>query len=111
MISLIARFGKGLPANVIPYEMHSVGRVGHDLLVSSFALGFKKIFILINPKNSEEYSFLPKQVEIANSLLSGIGKNDKKSISIIEETDPEEYKTKFIKLPNTQKSSPLLLYL
>ena len=89
MISLISRYGKGLPANVIPYEMHSVGRVGHDLLVSLFALGFKKIFILINPKNSEEYTFLPKQVEIANSLLSGIGKNDKKSISIIEETDPE----------------------
>jgi len=106
MISLIARFGKGLPANVIPYEMHSVGRVGHDLLVSSFALGFKKIFILINPKNSEEYSFLPKQVEIANSLLSGIGKNDKKSISVIEETDPELVENKIYQTTEYTKIKP-----
>ena len=89
MISLISRYGNGLPANLIPYEMHSVGRVGHDLLVSSIALGFKKIFILIDPKNSEEFNFLPKQVEITNSLLSGIGNNINDSISIIEENDPE----------------------
>jgi ferredoxin len=106
MISLIARFGKGLPANVIPYEMHSVGRVGHDLLVSSFALGFKKVFILINPNNSEEYSFLPKQVEIANSLLSGIGKNDKKSISVIEETDPELVENKIYQTTEYTKIKP-----
>ena len=106
MVSLIARFGKGLPANVIPYEMHSVGRVGHDLLVSSFALGFKKVFILINPNNSKEYSFLPKQVEIANSLLSGIGKNDKKSISVIEETDPELVENKIYQTTEYTKIKP-----
>ena len=110
MISLISRYGNGLPANVIPYEMHSVGRTGHDLLVSSFALGFKKIFIILNPKNSEEYTFLPKQVEIANSLLSGIGNNEKKSISIIEETDPEAVENEIYKTSEYTriKSSPFI---
>ena len=89
MINLISRYGNGLPANLIPYEMHSVGRVGHDLLVSSIALGYKKIFILVDPKNNEEFNFLPKQIEISNSLLSGVGNNNNNSISIIEENDPE----------------------
>ena len=89
MINLISRYGNGLPANLIPYEMHSVGRVGHDLLVSSIALGYKKIFILVDPKNNEEFHFLPKQIEISNSLLSGVGNNNNNSISIIEENDPE----------------------
>ena len=106
MISLISRYGNGLPANVIPYEMHSVGRTGHDLLVSSFALGFKKIFIILNPKNSEEYTFLPKQVEIANSLLSGIGNNEKKSISIIEETDPEAVENEIYKTSEYTRIKP-----
>ena len=94
MIDLISRHGNGLPANVIPYEMHSVGRVGHDLLVSAIALGFKKIFILLNPKNSEEYSFLPKQVELANTLLSGVAKNNSNSIFIIDDNDPEKVELK-----------------
>ena len=96
MINLISRHGNGLPANVIPYEMHSVGRVGHDLLVSAIALGFKKIFILLNPKNSEEYSFLPKQVELANTLLSGVAKNNSNSILIIDDNDPEKVELKII---------------
>ena len=35
MIDMLARYGRGLPAALIPYEMHSVGRVGHDLLAGA----------------------------------------------------------------------------
>ena len=50
VINILSRHGSGLPANLIPYSMHSVGRVGHDILVSSIAIGYKKIFILLNLK-------------------------------------------------------------
>ena len=110
MISLISRHGKGLPANVIPYEMHSVGRVGHDILVSAIALGFKKIFILVNPLNSEEYSFLHEQVDLANSLLSGISKHNSNSICIIEENDPDQVELKIYEKEGYSKikSSPFV---
>ena len=90
IINLLSRYGNGLPANLIPYSMHSVGRTGHDLLVSAIAIGFKKIFILVNPKNIEEFDFLPKQIELANALLSGVAKNEKNSITMIEENDPDK---------------------
>ena len=106
MINLIARHGAGLPANLIPYEMHSVGRVGHDLLVSAFALGFKKIFILLDPKNIEEFHFLPKQVEIANALLSGIGQNNNESISVIEKNDPDLVEKEIYNNSNYTKIKP-----
>jgi hypothetical protein len=60
MISLIARHSNGLPAKVIPYEMHSIGRVVMIYLCQQLLLVLKNI-ILLNPKNSEDYSFLPKQ--------------------------------------------------
>jgi ferredoxin len=108
MINLISRYGNGLPANLIPYEMHSVGRVGHDLLVSSIALGYKKIFILVDPKNNEEFNFLPKQIEISNSLLSGVGNNNNNSISIIEENDPELVEKKIYDRSKYTKIKPSL---
>ena len=90
MINLLSRYCSGLPASLIPYSMHSVGRAGHDLMVSAIAIGFKKIFILVDPKNIEEFDFLPKQIELANALLSGVAKNENNSIIMIEENDPEK---------------------
>ena len=74
VINILSRHGSGLPANLIPYSMHSVGRVGHDILVSSIAIGYKKIFILLNPKKIKEFDFLPKEIELANALLSALQK-------------------------------------
>jgi len=109
MINLISRHGKGLPANLIPYGMHSVGRVGHDILVSTIALGFKKIFILTNPKNSDEYTFLPHQVDLANSLLSGIAKNNTNSIILLKKMILTKWNLKFTKKMVIQKSNLLPL--
>ena len=49
MIDTLARFGKGLPAAMIPHEMHSVGRVGHEM-VGAVTLGFERVFVLMDPR-------------------------------------------------------------
>ena len=59
-------------------------------MVSAIAIGFKKIFILVDPKNIEEFDFLPKQIELANALLSGVANNEINSIVMIEENDPDK---------------------
>ena len=53
MIDMLARYGKGLPAAMIPYEMHSVGRVGHDLLAGAVTLGFERVFVLMDPAKGQ----------------------------------------------------------
>ena len=54
MIDLIARFGTGLPADLLPMTMHSTGRVGHDLLVTAIAQGYEQVVVLSNPNKAEE---------------------------------------------------------
>ena len=62
-----------MPYDVIPIEIHSIGRSGHDLLIGANAMGFSEIIILADPNKSSENEALHNQVKLANSLLSGIG--------------------------------------
>ena len=47
MIETIARYGRGLPANMLPVSMHSIGRAGHDAMVAAVALGYHQVFVLL----------------------------------------------------------------
>ena len=89
MIEMLARHGKGLPENLIPYEIHSVGRVGHDLLVGAITLGFDRVFVLMDPRKSAEYASLYQQTELAEALLAGTGVAADNRFVLLEETDPD----------------------
>ena len=45
VIEMMARFYSGLPADMLPMTMHSVGRVGHDLLVTAVAQGYEQVVV------------------------------------------------------------------
>lgn len=90
MIDMIARYGKGLPAALIPYKMHSVGRVGHDLLTGSVTLGFERVFVLMDPRKGPEYDSLHQQTELAEALLAGTGVASENRFVLIEESEPDE---------------------
>ena len=89
MIDMLARYGKGLPDRLIPYEVHSVGRVGHDLLAGAVTLGFARVFVLMDPRKSAEYASLHQQAELAEALLAGTGVDPENRFVLIEETDPD----------------------
>ena len=52
MIETIARYGRGLPANMLPVSMHAMGRAGHDAMVAAVALGYHQVFVLLNPSRT-----------------------------------------------------------
>ena len=89
MIDMLARYGKGLPDRLIPYEMHSMGRVGHDLLAGAVTLGFARVFVLMDPRKSAEYASLHQQAELAEALLAGTGVDPENRFVLLEETDPD----------------------
>ncbi len=99
MISFLSRAYDGLPSDIIPIEIHSIGRSGHDLLIGANALGFSEVIILADPNKSSENEVIHNQLKLANSLLSGIGTNEKERFKIFELSDPEEFNEK-INLPN-----------
>ena len=51
MISLSARFGRGLPADVIPMEVDALAGFGHAEMLAALATGFGSVHILLSPKS------------------------------------------------------------
>ena len=89
MIEMIARFGPGLPATMLPMTMHSVGRVGHDILVTAIAQGFEQVAILTNPAKADEAPQIARQIEFARALLQGVKADDDNRFLLIDAADPE----------------------
>ena len=54
VIAMMARYGRGLPAHVLPVAVHAMGRAGHDLMVGAIALGYQQVFVLLNPNKTVE---------------------------------------------------------
>lgn len=54
MIGLAARFGRGLPADVIPLEVTALAGFGHAEMLAALACGFARIDILLSPTTERE---------------------------------------------------------
>jgi len=81
MIRLSARYGKGLPADVIPMELEALAAFGHAEMIAALACGFADVTVLLSPGTENEG--LPSQVELANALAGGT------RIALIDPGDPD----------------------
>ncbi len=88
IINVMARFMRGLPAHVIPMEMHSVTGIGHDALVTAFLAGFRNVAILADPGKTGEMHALDQEILLADALLEGLG-FEAGRIAVLSERDPE----------------------
>jgi ferredoxin len=88
LINMIARYGRGLPANVLPHSVYSVFQTGHDILAAAFAAGFAHIAVLAPPDKSHDLPALEAQAALIEAFISelGIGRG---RISILTESDPD----------------------
>jgi len=92
LINAMARFGRGLPANVIPLEMHSTTALGHDLIVAALAAGFRLLVVLVDPRKAGELHALHEEIALTEALLAGLGHAPDR-VRIIAERDPEIVET------------------
>ncbi|MEJ6403840.1 4Fe-4S binding protein [Yoonia sp. 2307UL14-13] len=81
MIALFARFGRGLPADVIPFELTAMAQFGHAEMLAALASGFAHVDILIGPKADRDV--IAAQAELANAI-AGQG-----TVSLIDPADPD----------------------
>jgi ferredoxin len=81
MIRMAARFGRGLPADVIPMELGVISGFGHAEMLAALALGFVHVTILLGPKT--ERDALQRELALAEAI-SGPAR-----LSLLDETDPE----------------------
>ncbi len=86
MIRLSARFGRGLPADVIPVEVANVEGVGHAELLAAFGVGFAAAYVLIGPRT--DVAVPTSEIALAQSILTGSGAQATR-IAALSPTDPD----------------------
>ena len=65
---------RGLPARVIPIEVHHVASLGIDTLLGAIAYGASQVFALSAGSEAQEYGHaLEKQMSFAQTILSALG--------------------------------------
>ncbi len=88
LIGLLARFGKGLPANVIPFMVNEITQVGFDIMSAAYAYGVSQILLLASPKQQSELGGLASQIGMAEAVMEGLGYGGGRT-DLLVETDPE----------------------
>ena len=81
MIRLAARFGRGLPADVIPLELPVVSGFGHAEMLAALAQGFAAVQVLLSPRT--ERDALDRELVLAASI-AGQGR-----VGLIDTDDPD----------------------
>ncbi len=73
-IAALARRGRGLPARVIPLEVHHVAAVGLDVWLAALALGASQVAVLATGGEAPQYrEALDTQMRIADTIARALG--------------------------------------
>lgn len=87
MIRLSARFGRGLPADVIPVEVSNVEGVGHAELIAAMGVGFTEALVLVGPKT--DLTAPESEIEIARAILKG-GDHNPELVRLLRPEAPDD---------------------
>ncbi len=105
MVALAARFGRGLPADVIPMALPSVGVFGHAEALAAFACGFHSIEILPAPRT--DLTALEAQCTLACALMDGLDRPP--SVRILAVDDPDQLcEALYAPIPPAPDVTPIL---
>jgi ferredoxin len=70
----LARRGRGLPARVIPLEVHHVAAVGLDVWLAALAHGASQVAVLATGSEAPQYrEALERQMRIADTIAQALG--------------------------------------
>ena len=81
MIALSARFGRGLPARVIPLELAELATFGHAEMLAALGVGFASVTILPGP-DAERDAITP-QIALAEAIAGP------DRVAILDVADPD----------------------
>ena len=88
LIGALARYGDGLPANVIPIAINEVTQTGIEFAAAAFAYGASALRFLTREKPRHDTTSLMQTVELMQAVLPGLGL-DENCIDVIAADDPD----------------------
>lgn len=98
LIDALARFGDGLPANVLPFALNEITQVGLEAVIAAFAYGTSAVRFLLRGKPRHDVSGLWRTIAVADPILVGLGFGVNR-IDTIETDDPDDLLDALRKIP------------
>jgi ferredoxin len=87
LIDALARYGDGLPANVLPLAVNEVTQVGLEAIAAAFAYGAAGVRLLLRAKPRHDVTSLERTLALAEPVLAGLGFGERR-VETIETDDP-----------------------
>lgn len=87
-IDALARYGDGLPANVIPVQVNEITQVGIESIAGAFAYGAAAVRFLVRAKPRHDLTGLHRTIALAAPVLAGLGFAGAR-VATIETDDPD----------------------
>jgi ferredoxin len=88
LIEALARYGDGLPANVLPVEVNEVTQLGLETVAGAFSYGASAVRFLLRAKPRHDIGGLNKTISFAQPIVAGLGLHGPR-IASIETDDPD----------------------
>jgi ferredoxin len=88
MIDALARFGDGLPANVLPLAVNEVTQLGLESIAAAFAYGASAVRLLLRARPRHDVTGLTRTIALAEPILKGLGFGSGR-VATIETDDPD----------------------
>jgi len=88
VISALARFGAGLPANVLPFAVNAAAAMGLDFLLSAVAHGAARVILMADPERQVDLAPMKAAASLADRVLDGLGWGARMGVLVV--TDPAE---------------------
>jgi ferredoxin len=98
LISLLSRFGRGLPASVMPVTLNEVTQLGLDAILGALAYGAERLLVLVPPKRRDELAGLEAQFGYAEAVLGGLGYGQGR-LELLLDDDPDAVEARLFELP------------
>jgi ferredoxin len=88
MIDLLARYGDGLPANVLPLAVNEATQTGIEAVAGAFAYGASAMRFLLRARPRHDIEALTRTLALAEPILLGLGFGPGRA-GLIESDDPD----------------------
>ncbi len=105
LVRLSARFGRGLPADVVPLEVAEVEGFGHAEALAALGVGFREAIVAEGPRT--DLSALAPQTALAEAIAAGAGAPGR--IRRIRPAEPDALEAElWAAAPETLDAEPVL---
>jgi ferredoxin len=98
LIDGLARFGDGLPAQVLPLAVNEVTQIGLETIAAAFAYGATAMRFVLPARPRHALTGLTRTIALADAILAGLG-FDAARVATIETDDPETLGTSLRAMP------------